>query len=224
MGRHDWYRKSTWSKDDQADFSTRLARSRSGRSQYLLIQALHLRSAGLVEPAIELVEQYFREFPVSDGFHYVGALLQKAQCLEALGRIDEAEAAYLATLAEQRTILNYVTTVYTDFPWFAVKYGRRHLYSDALASLDAAGPHLMFPALRYQSSAVRALIAAENGDFISARRHAGEALQAAAARHSGFRYHPDVGLCRDPDPLVHERILQLANMALQPMRDAGTLS
>lgn len=136
MGRHDWYRKGNWSQDDRADFFARLARSRSGRSQYLLIQALHFRSAGIAEPALQLVEQYLSEFPPTDMFH-VGALLQRAQCLEALGRIEEAEAAYLTTLGQQRTIQNYVTLVYIEFPWFAVKYGRRHLYSEALAALDA---------------------------------------------------------------------------------------
>jgi tetratricopeptide (TPR) repeat protein len=220
MGRHDWYRKVSWSQDDRADFFSRLARSRSGRAQYLLIQAQHLFSAGIVAPALQLVEQYLSEFPATDMFH-VGALLQKAQCLEGLDRIDEAEAAYLATLAQQRGIQNYVTLVYIDFPWFAVKYGRRHLYSDALAALDAGASHLIFPILQYKSGAVRALIAAEQGDFGAANRYAAEALKAAAARHSGFSYHPDVGLFREPDRLIHDRVTQLANMPLQLSSGAG---
>ena len=129
MGRHDWYRKSSWSDEDQADFFRRLARSRSGRNQYLLIQAGCLRSAGYAEPALRLIEQYFTEFPANDLFH-VGGTLQKAQCLEALGRIDEAEEAYLATVAEQRQVPNYITSVYTDFPWFVVRYSRQHLVPD----------------------------------------------------------------------------------------------
>jgi tetratricopeptide (TPR) repeat protein len=219
MGRHDWYRKGSWSQDDQADFFARLARSRAGCGQYLLIQALHLRSAGIAEPALQLVEQYLSEFPSTDMFH-VGALLEKARCLEALGRLEEAEAAYLATLAEQRGIQNYVTLVSIDFPWFAVKYGRRHLYAEALAALDAGAAGFVFPVIKYQAYAVRALIAAEDGDFVPARRHAAEALQAAAARHSGFRYHPDVGLLREPDPRIHDRVTQLANMPLQPSSGA----
>jgi hypothetical protein len=215
MGRHDWYRKTSWSQSDQEDFFTRLARSRSGRNQYLLIQAQHLRSAGLAESSLRLVEQYFDEFPVTDMFH-VAASLQRAQCLEVMGRIEEAEGAYLATLAEQRRIPNYVTSIYLDFPWFAARHGRHHLYARALDALDAAAPHLIFPMFQYQASAVRALIAAENLDLVGAQRHAVAALEAASAKHSGFRYHPDVGLFRDPDPLVHERVTRLANMPLQP--------
>ena len=71
----------------------------------------------------------------------MGGTLQKAHCLEALGHIDEAEQAYLATLIEQRQL------------W------------------------------KQQS-----------------------------ATHSGFRYHADAGLWRNLDPLIHDRVIRLANM------------
>ena len=172
-----------------------------------------------MEPSLRLLDQYFAEFPADDMFH-VGAALQKAQCLEALGRIDEAEQSYLAALAEQRGISNYVTSVYTDFPWFVVRYGRRHLYSDALAALESTAQHLIFPVLQYQAYAVRAVIAAEAGDFDAAQRHASRAVKAASATHSGWLYHPDLGLWRNLDPLIHERVMRLANMPLQPASGA----
>lgn len=185
----------------------------------MLVQALHLRSARIAAPALQLVEQYLSEFSSTDMFH-VGALLERARCLEALERIDEAETAYLAALAEQRGIKNYVTLVYLDFPWFAVTYGRRHVYSEALAALDEGASGFVFPAMQYQACAVKALIASEYGDFAAARNHAVQALQAAAARHSGFRYHPDVGLVGETDSQMHSRVTQLANMPLQPSSGA----
>jgi hypothetical protein len=45
---NDWYRKTTWSEADQADFFARFKRSRTpyNKAQYLRIQANYLEGVG----------------------------------------------------------------------------------------------------------------------------------------------------------------------------------
>src|SRR5690348_721974 len=172
MGRHDWYRKTRWSDEDRADFFERLARSRFARPQYLVIQAMHLRSGGHSDTALTLLDKYFSEF-FCDDLSYVQALLERARCLESLTRIDHAEIAYLAALAAQKYRPTHVTTVYTDFPWFVVRHSRQHLFAYALTILDSAD--LAFPMFQYRNFAVRALVAAHNREFETASRFASHA-------------------------------------------------
>ena len=52
----------------------------------------------------------------------------------------------------------------------------------------------MFPVDRFRWHAARALIAADLKEPEIARLHAEQAIEAAGHEHSGFRYHPSVGL------------------------------
>jgi hypothetical protein len=85
------------------------------------------------------------------------------------------------------------------------------LYREALAALDEFGDMDGFlSASRYRSSGARALIQFALGDHHAARQSARLALEAAAAHHSGLRYHPRVGLVRVSDRRVHERLEEVA--------------
>jgi hypothetical protein len=58
----DWFRKTSWSETDQADFFARLKRSRgaSNKAQYLRIQASHLEgvgSPGLLRASLTLLDK-----------------------------------------------------------------------------------------------------------------------------------------------------------------------
>jgi len=64
---NDWFRKTSWGEADQADFFTRLKRSRTAgnKAQYLRIQASHLEGAGSPEflrAAITLLDKMLTEF------------------------------------------------------------------------------------------------------------------------------------------------------------------
>ena len=68
MGRHDWYRRTTWSQTDREAFHARLKRSRSeeGKAQYLRIQALHLQETGdpeRIAAAVELLDELLAKYP-----------------------------------------------------------------------------------------------------------------------------------------------------------------
>jgi len=208
--RDDWFRSAAWAATDQEEFFARLARSRKSAAQYLRIKALSLQQAALFVDALELLSRFLQEYP--GHFDTAQALLQQAQCFSALGRLEEAEAGFRHALRHEQSHGSVQTLAWIDFPWFIVRHGRRHLYSEALSVLDAGekGPVLPLPTLRYQSAATRAIICADRGDRAQARHFARMALEAAAATHSGLSYHGSIGLVENPDPGIHERIRSLA--------------
>jgi hypothetical protein len=106
---------------------------------------------------------------------------------------------------------------YSDARSSSSRHGRRDLYSEALAVLDAGEkePTLPLPTLRYQSAATRAIIFADRGDTVQARRFARLAMEAAAATHSGLSYHGSIGLVENPDPVIHEKVRALASACIR---------
>jgi len=87
----DWYRRKTWTENDEAEFFAKLNRARKdGRAQYLKIQAIELietKKTGLVNVAETLLNKYFDEFP-EDNFN-------KSSCLSQLGEIHLLRNDYI---------------------------------------------------------------------------------------------------------------------------------
>ena len=109
VGKFEWYERSTWTPEDQADFQARLKRSRGSvnKAQYLRLQALALQDAGteaLLEAAVELLDQLLRDCP--DTSLLTSTYQQRAECLADLGRYDEALANYQAAFEAQRQAPN----------------------------------------------------------------------------------------------------------------------
>ena len=202
--KRDWFRKDTWSTDDERDFRAHLQRTRpNGRSQYLRIQAAHLLQNGLPEPALALLDEFF--VAPDDLFLTLGHTL-RARALTDLGRLDDAFTAYRDALEAQRRHPNVQTYAALEFAELVVATQKRGLFTEALELLGELHGEDPFPATQYREAAVRAQIAHASGDQATARREAGRALRAADAAKAPFARHPDVGLVRQVDPEVHARL------------------
>ncbi|MGH7352381.1 MAG: tetratricopeptide repeat protein [Candidatus Methylomirabilales bacterium] len=212
----EWYRRTTWTKDDQADFEARLARARKqNRAQYLRIQASHLMEAAnpaLTSAALELLNRMLAEYP-SD-IQVAQAHAQRAECHIRLEELDKAIEAFRCALAREREFPNVRTTAWLDFGWLVVDRGLRQLYDEALRVLTELKDTMPFPVQRYKFHAIRALVAAERGALADAREEAKQALEAGRATRSGFRYHPTLGLVRDTGSDIHSRLEALARSAV----------
>lgn len=209
----DWFRRTTWSPGDSAAFQARLARSRSAsnRAQYLRIQAVTLAAVGtpaMMRAALALLEQLFTEVP--EPLQLAPAWHLRAQCLSALGAVDEALYAYDACFNAQRALPTVRTTAHGDYAELVTMLRRRDRYSDVLACLDEFGTEELFPAQRYQQAASRALIAAETGDAVAASAYARAALAETARVEPPFPRHRDLGLVRSVDPERQARLQALA--------------
>src|SRR5687767_11207341 len=104
-GKVEWFRRTTWTDTDAADFEARLKRSRGvdRKAQYLRIQAGHLLAVGdpkLTSVALSLLDRQTAQFP--DPLFLSVAHSMRAEALLELGRSEEAVEAYqLALLARE---------------------------------------------------------------------------------------------------------------------------
>lgn len=185
----DWFRNTTWDDAIERAFDEKLRRARR-KEQYLRIQACTL-ACSHPEVALKLLDRYF---DLPDDFDHAQAHVDRATALIALGRVDEALAAYEAALTREAVFPNLQTQAYLDLPYIVATRGIRDQYRRALELLCGHESRLMFPVDRFRWHAAHALIAFATGEAGAAHNHAKRALEAASRDHSGFRYHPSVGL------------------------------
>ena len=196
----DWFRNQTWNVAVERSFNEKLRRARR-KEQYLRIQAYTLASSR-PEVALKLLDQYFS---LKDDFDHAQAHVDRATALLALGRMDEAIVSYEAALAREVEFPNYQTQAYLDLPYLIATSGIRERYGQAMKLLERHEERLTFPIEHFKWHTARALIAAQSQDLVAAEAHALHALSAASRDHSGFRYHPAVGLVTEKyDGLVQK--------------------
>jgi tetratricopeptide (TPR) repeat protein len=185
----EWYRNTTWNESIELVFEEKLRRARN-KHQYLRIQACTLAQSH-PEVAIRLLDRYF-ELPAD--FELAQANVDRATAFLALGRVAEAIASYEAALAREADFPNVLTRAYLELPYLVATHGIREQYDRAIQILQSHEACLTFPVDRFQWHAAHALIAADSGKLAVARAHGERSLEAASYEHSGFRYHPTVGL------------------------------
>jgi tetratricopeptide (TPR) repeat protein len=185
----DWFRNETWNAGIARRFEEKLGRARR-KEQYLRIQACMLAPTH-PEVALQLLDRYFS---MADKFDHAQAYVDRATAYKALGRIEDAADAYEAALAREAEFPNLQTQAYLELPVLVATEGLRSRFDRAIAILDEKADRRMFPVDHFLWHAARALIALSRGDRAAAAPHARAALEAASKDHSGFRYHPSVGL------------------------------
>ena len=209
MGRHDWYRLTTWSEKDQKAFFARLDRSRENRhkAQYLRIQAVYLEEVGnedMIKASLSLLDLLFDKYP--EPAEFAQAHLQKAHCLFKLGKIDECIDHLHKSLQAEREYPHSKTMAWLDFGWIIVEKKKSNLFDEAIAVLEEFKKPLLFPMEIYKLNAILALIAEECGEFVRAREYARTAIEASSRKDSGLRYHRDAGLVKNTNTSVHARL------------------
>ena len=208
----DWFRRKTWTKKDREEFFARLRRSRGGynKAQYARIQAHELittRTTEAYTAALELLDMILAEW--REDAQLASVYHHRADCYAGLGDLARAIDAYHQVFETQRARKGELTMAHLDFGWLVATMPLPDLYDEALILLGEF-THGMFPVDQYRASAIHALILASRGKCDQARAYARIAIQAAAARHSGFRYHAKLGLVKSPDEAVYERLQKLA--------------
>ena len=208
MKKEDWFRRTTWTPQDEEAFQVHLKRSRGDdrKAQYLRIQAFHLAEVGNHPAALTLLDQLFRDYP--DPSELAQSFLQRAKSLVALGRDKEAIASFQASLDAQAKRPNMQTTVALEFSWYIATRRLFDLYDEAQSLIHQyeLGDGIRFPNERFRCAAVLALIADDRGQTDEARAFAAIAHDAAKATHSGFRYHPTLGLVKEMPNEVAARL------------------
>ncbi|MBK9032219.1 MAG: hypothetical protein IPL61_13020 [Myxococcales bacterium] len=213
MGRDDWYRRTTWSATDRAEFYARLNRSRTleAKAQYLCIQAGHLQETGdcdRIAAAVELLDDLVARFPCT--FQLTMAHLQRAECLDALDRVGEAIESFRAAVAARRALPNVCTRVALVFGMFCIRRELVELLPEAEAYVVEFDDESPFPRDVFEANAVFAIARAQRGDTPGARAAAVGALAAARLTTSGLPAHSTLGLVDDVEPKLLAQLERLA--------------
>lgn len=192
MADDQWFRNTSWDETVASAFEEKLRRARR-KSQYLRIQASTLSQTHPLV-ALNLLDRYFA---LGDDFDHAQAHVDRAAAYLALGEIEAAVQSYEAALKREEVFPNLRTGAYIDLPYQIALLGLTERYEQAMTMLSAAAEQLMFPVDHFKFHAIKAIINSAKGDKSTARADARAALEAAARDHSGFRYHPGVGLVSD---------------------------
>jgi tetratricopeptide (TPR) repeat protein len=202
MSRDDWFRNTDWNADVEAAFFKKLSRARD-KAQYLRIQASTLR---LQHPAValKLLSQYFE---LGEHFDIAQAFADKASAELALGDVDGAIRSYEDALKREAEYPKLLTNAYLYLPLLIVRRGLKERYSQAVEILERHKGRLSFPVDHFLWNSVNAIVLSKTGKRSEASVAALAALEAAGLQHSGFRYHPNVGLVEAEydDVLQHAR-------------------
>jgi tetratricopeptide (TPR) repeat protein len=201
----DWFRNAEWNSDIEAAFFAKLKRAR-GKSQYLRVQACTL-AATHPRIALRLLDQYFA---LGDNFDAAQAHVDRATAFLSLGQVEDALASYEAALTVEAKRPNYQTQASLDLPFVIACQGIVARYEQALHLLDRHQSRLSFPVEYFRWHTSRALISGAVGVTAEAKAQARLALAAAEKDHSGFRYHPSVGLVGDNYQQIRQRLAALA--------------
>lgn len=204
-----WYRRSTWSDEDQAAFFAKLQRSRSGfhKAQYCRIQAYELQRARNYKASLQLLELLLAEWP--NDAQKAAAFHQKAECLEKLGDKTAALNAYRLAFDAQREKPSEITTAHLDFGFLVALSPYPDFYDEALSVLEEFGSS-SFPIEEFKTATIRALIADTTGHREEASRQSQLAFAAAAKKHSGFVRHAQLGLVTEIPLHLEDRLKRMA--------------
>jgi tetratricopeptide (TPR) repeat protein len=205
MNHGDWFRNTSWDPEIENAFFKKLARARD-KCQYLRIQASTLASRS-PDVALRLLDQYFS---LGEHFDIAQAYVDRATAFLRLNQLDSAILAYEAALTREASHPNLQTQAYLELPFLVAKERLSQHYDRAMALLEAHKNRVTFPADRFRWNCALALIRSEQGDRWAAQEAARRALAASSEGHSGFRYHPEVGLVAKIDEPLRKRLNELA--------------
>ena len=203
MARGDWFRNTDWSDEIETAFFGKLRRARR-KQQYLRIQASILARC---QPAValRLLNDYFA---LGDYFDHAQAHVDRASAYLTLGDTDSAVAACKAALAREQQHPRLLTEAWIRLPFLIASHGIQSHHDLALELLQQHRARLMFPADHFRWHAAHALIFSAQGQFALARQYA---LTAATQEHSGFRYHPTVGLVGTQYKDIYKQLSAIAS-------------
>jgi len=214
MDQKDWYRLVTWTNADEKEFMARLNRARSefNKAQYLRIQALYLQREAtppLYDESIKLLDILLEEYPQSP--EAAGALMQKAQCFEANGRLEEATEIYIMSIEMDQKTSGIKTRAPPEFAQFVVKYKLKPHYKMVVKALSESKMLLLFPEGQFIANTALAIIANEQGRKRKARVFAEKAINASDVKDSGLQGKSDIGLVKNPDKDLLARLQSIVD-------------
>ncbi len=183
----DWYRRKTWTKEDEEEFFVKLGRARKdGRAQYLRVQAIELietKDKYLLDIAEVLLNKILTDYPDNR--------IERSQTFNSLGEIyklrenfDKAVEYFKKSLDFEKEFPNVITTAYLNFSETVVQADKTELYDEVekLLTEKIKKDTLTFPVQNYIMYSVLSVIADFKGDIENAKKYSEIAERNATTR------------------------------------------
>ena len=199
----DWFRKKSWTADDEKEFLLRFGRARKdGRAQYLKVQAIELidtKNKELLCVAEMLINKLFTEYPEDQ--------INKSTSLNALGDIykirgdyDKAAGKYYKQAIDFEKIFPQVRTqAYLSYSELAVKLKKINLFQSIEDIVLERESSLLFPIEKYKVYSILATINKFKRNKELTKHYWALAENFANEKTSGLRYHKYLGLVKERD-------------------------
>ena len=201
----DWYRKTTWLKEDEEEFFQKLKRAQKfNRPQYLIIQAVTLyrtNETKLLEVALALLQKYFDEYP-DDKF-------ERSSAYTIVGDIYSIQKNYDLSLENYKNAMDFEkkypsvkTEAYIHYSELVIQLNKTNLFKDVKNILLKKSEETDFPVNKYTKNSILSIIYKQENDLQKAEYHKKLAEEAAIAESSGFRWHKKLGLVKNRNKLL----------------------
>ena len=208
----DWFRKTTWTEEDEKHFFSKLlkVRNRSMQAQYLKLQAgslLWTKKNDLMNVAENLLNKLLVDYPdakgeISDALKYLGDIY--------LFREDYKRAInYYKRSTDYEAIFPYsITNAFLDYAELVVKNECVDLYDDVEKLLldKRYASCLIFPLSKYIAYSVLSIINNYKGEEEKAKYYADLAEENVGLQQSGFVKHQSLGLVTERDKILDELV------------------
>ncbi|MBE5074165.1 hypothetical protein IM511_07590 [Erythrobacteraceae bacterium E2-1 Yellow Sea] len=133
----DWYRNTDWNDEIEEQFFVKLARARSQRDQYIVLQALTLAESH-PQVTLRLVDYYFGTR--TDDFDDGRARMAASRANFALGGYEKALDDYLEGMADNGENQAIYVASPIQFAFMAARYRSQRHYLPALDALNGLEP------------------------------------------------------------------------------------
>ncbi|MDX2219003.1 MAG: hypothetical protein SF172_08280 [Burkholderiales bacterium] len=203
----DWFRNSVWDEETARIFYTKLARAKSQRDQYLVIQAITLVDRH-PEVTLSLVEEYFKTR--RECYHDARAHSARAEAHLKLGDVRAAIAAMKAAMLAEAANPGFRTSCFVDLPYLIARESIREEYPYAIQTLsthpvDDSEP----PIHKFKWHAAKSVLSLDGGNPETVRHHAKLALACAQQRRPWFTLRAKLGLVESEHDKMIKRLREI---------------
>ena len=181
----EWFRNTEWNASIAEAFHAKLARARSGRDQYLVIQAMTLVHMH-PKVALELADFFLETGDQEAGVNRIRGLEARAEALGELKRGDEMCATYREVFAMWEAMPSLGGLARFHYPMYVARLKISDDYDLALTKSHEAKDILGSPQGAFLKSAARGLIYGDQGRTDAARINADMAVRFGNIRRKGL--------------------------------------
>ncbi len=222
MSKNNWYRKKTWTTEDQEEFFAKFHKKRGEikyKLQYLRIQAITLKEIGTEESinaAIDLINHLLVNYGDEEAAHEFSLVYQiQSECFLWQSKLDKAETALINSLEwklkQVKPSSGTTSAVYLGL--FAIKYNKKHLYKTVLEAMDqclSPSSLKMFPAYRFKWFAIKSILLYRLDWPDLPQEYAQKAIEAALETKSAILTKPELGIVENKNSWLFEEVSKIS--------------